>query len=152
MIADKKQDALRLRQKGYGYRRIGQTLGISTTSARRLVVPGYTEHLRVLSLEAKRRRTGICVDCGAITRYAGHGQGTSKRCVRCAKAVTDKVMLGRVQKDMLALLASRGPMRYTDLIAALRITTDHGGVLLHRAVRRGLVVRLSRGLYALPPR
>jgi hypothetical protein len=43
----------------------------------------YENSLR-RSREAKRRRRGICVDCGVETRYAGHGKNVSDRCVPCA--------------------------------------------------------------------
>lgn len=42
------------------------------------------EKSRLASNAAKRRRTGVCVDCGGETRYNGHGAAVSERCPPCA--------------------------------------------------------------------
>lgn len=69
------------RAQGMTLRQIGDALGVSTTTVQRLLSPEKAELMRQQSNAAKRRRTGLCVDCGAVTRYNGHG--TSERCLPC---------------------------------------------------------------------
>lgn len=86
MSDDRVQFALELRAQGYGYKRIGRALGVSPSTVRRWVLPGAREANLLASREAKRRRTGTCVDCGGVTRYNGHGRESSERCASCSRA------------------------------------------------------------------
>lgn len=68
----------------FGYRRVAKDLGVSETTVKRWVNPGYYERHLHAAREAKRRRTGVCVDCGAPTRYGGKTPGgVSYRCPPC---------------------------------------------------------------------
>jgi hypothetical protein len=70
LISDTQKRALELRAKGLGYQRIGQELGVSKTTARRLARPGYLDHSRYLSRTAKTRRKQPCIrGCGNLTSY-----------------------------------------------------------------------------------
>ena len=50
---------------------------------RRASDPSYAQRSREQSLAAKRRRKGVCERCGGVTRYNGHGSGTSRVCAGC---------------------------------------------------------------------
>jgi transposase len=85
MTGDLQAEARRLYVPGvFGYKRVAKKLGVSTSTAARWINPELAERSRLMSNEAKRRRTGICEGCGTTTRYAGHGDGVSRMCVNCA--------------------------------------------------------------------
>lgn len=113
--------------------------------------PASIENNRRLSREAKRRRTGTCVDCGTTTRYNGHGHSVSERCPRCANRVRGiaKRGSGATQARVLEVLA-RGPARYVEICDQAGVPRHSMGQLLGRLRRNGLIVRLSRGVYQLP--
>lgn len=84
------QRAVELRALGNSWNTIAATLGVSHQTARRWASPGFAERARARSREAKQRRTGICVDCGGPTKYAGHkdgNAGASLRCTYCTRGV-----------------------------------------------------------------
>lgn len=84
IATDVRDQAVALRQTGLGYKTVARKVGISPSTVRRFTDAEYAERQRRLSREAKRRRTGICVDCGGLTRYNGtNGQDVSKRCASC---------------------------------------------------------------------
>lgn len=68
-----------------GYKRVAKRLGVSDSTVRRWLDPEYAEHQRVLSREAKRRRVGVCSDCGGETRYGGRRAPVSRICFRCSE-------------------------------------------------------------------
>ncbi len=102
-MSAERERVLSLRAEGLGVRRIARATGVSKTTVKRWIDPSYDERLRRLSLEAKQRRTGICVDCGATTRYAGHGQDVSLRCPPCANKANRQV-----DHDEIVRLRERG--------------------------------------------
>lgn len=63
---------------------IARHFSVSRSTVNRWIYPGLAEKGRILSREAKRRRTGTCLDCGAVTKYNGHEHGVSPRCPTCA--------------------------------------------------------------------
>src|SRR3990172_857896 len=68
-----------------GYQRVGKMLGLDRTTVRRWVNPEAAEKDRQYSREAKRRRTGICKDCGGQTPYHGkRGKTVSDLCRACS--------------------------------------------------------------------
>lgn len=73
-----------LREQGLTYRQIAKRLGLSYSHVKHLASDRSYETTLRLSREAKRRRTGTCVDCGAITRYDGR-RSASERCVPCSQ-------------------------------------------------------------------
>ncbi len=84
MPADPMRDRVaELRDLGWGYKTIAREVGVSASTVRRWVDPDFRKRDLAVSLAAKKRRTGTCVDCGAVTRYGGHGRGTSERCPPC---------------------------------------------------------------------
>ena len=87
MSADLAEAARALYQpgvNGHGITSVARQLGISPTSVRRYVNPTYATRMRHLSNEAKRRRTGICRECGGETRYNGRTvNGPSTLCSAC---------------------------------------------------------------------
>lgn len=109
----------------------------------------YANDLR-LSREAKRRRTGTCVDCGATTRYNGHGVAVSARCVACANARRGEATRGQgFRQQQIATLLASGTMRFCEIREALGASGQLTSILLRRAVRYGIIRRVSRGVYAL---
>jgi biotin operon repressor len=110
----------------------------------------YEQSLR-LSREAKRRVRGTCVDCGAETKYDGHGRRAALRCSVCAHRKSGETQrgTGRTQARILALLAN-GPMRFGEIQEALGTYSGFVANHVHRLRKYGLIVRLERGLYALP--
>lgn len=67
--------------------------GVSKSTIYRVINPDLAERTRQQSLEAKRRRHGVCVDCGGKTKYNGHNGAVSARCAACQTA---KQMASRV--------------------------------------------------------
>ena len=103
---------------------------------------------RRLSREAKRRRTGVCEDCGAVTRYSWRGtNGTSRFCPSCAAKRSNAARRGQGprQQQLHALLSE--PRRYSEIRDALTVTSEHTMVLLIRELRAGRIERVSRGVY-----
>jgi hypothetical protein len=145
-----------MREKGLTYREIAPRVGLSLTHTKRLLNPRSMETTLRLSREAKRRRTGQCENCGGPTKYAGYREKrTSPVCQNCAPEVYGPIYRakyigkGKNITHLLELLAD-GPMRYIEICDALGIERDAMGMLLGRAVRHGLIERVSRGLYRLP--
>ena len=103
------------------------------------------ENSQRLSREAKRRRTGICVDCGAVTRY--NGRGVAKRCLTCANRVTAKPKIGKGSGQVKVLAFLSEPRRYSEVRDELGLTNEMASVTLHRLRSHGLVERVSRGVY-----
>lgn len=110
------------------------------------------ENSRRTSREAKRRRTGTCVDCGAVTRYHGRGRGVSERCLSCAAALNaaSKIGNGEQQAAFLGLLAEHGTLRFSEAARLMGRRPQWIGQLVHRLLRHGKIRRVSRGVYALP--
>lgn len=79
-----REQAVRLEALGLSLPLIADRVGVSKSTIYRWLRPGYAERSRKLSNEAKRRRTGVCEDCGAETRYNGHSAEVSARCLRCS--------------------------------------------------------------------
>lgn len=79
----KREEAAALRNSGLLAPAIAQRLGVTKNTVYRWLNPVFAEKSRRSSLEAKRKRTGACVDCGSVTRLAKYG-GVSSRCPSCA--------------------------------------------------------------------
>lgn len=80
--------AVRMRADGHTYREIAGALGCSITKVQFLLHPERAERSRQKSREAKQRRTGTCVDCGAVTHYNGtDGKSVSERCLPCSQRI-----------------------------------------------------------------
>ncbi len=153
LLTEKKQDALALRQQGAGYGLIARTLGVSRTTARRLVDPACAERMRVTSREAKRRVAGTCEECGARTHYhGGPGIRVSRLCSDCGSDLGGRLererMRGKGPVELAALAyIGDGERRFMEIARALGITKGHMGVLAHRMVRYGILERPRRGVY-----
>lgn len=143
-----RERALRLREEGLSYARVAGELGVSKTTARRLVDPGFAERMRVLSLAAKGRRTGVCESCGAVTRYGGHGGTVSRLCRVCANVENGLRRRGHgpVMDRVVELLAS-GERTRSEIRDRLGLGDDRMGLLLGRLVESGRVQRVGRGVY-----
>ena len=142
-------------EEGIGYSRISKRLGVPATTVARWIRPDYAEAGRVEARERKRRMTGICEDCGGVTRYNGHGERVSRRCAACGlrlsgEAQKAKAGTGPLQLRLHALLAAEGELRFMAIAVALGITSGHTNVMLLRELKAGRVVRVRRGVYALP--
>lgn len=140
-----------LREQGLTYREIAEQLGISVTYARRILNPCY-DTAQTMSREAKRRRTGQCVDCGATTRYGGQAKTrtVSTRCVPCAQArirAARRALRGTGPTQQKALIYLSQPRTYSELRDHLGITSGHTSFLLHKLLEYGLIERVSRGVY-----
>jgi hypothetical protein len=136
--------------EGLTHREISERLGISRSHVSHLCSPkSYATTLR-LSREAKRRRTGTCVDCGGPTAYSGTPT-PSERCGDCATLhyapIYAAARRGVGPKAGAALTYLSEPRRYSELRDHLAITGAHTGVLLHRLRKYGLIERLGHGLY-----
>ena len=150
--AERRKQVRALAAEGLNCRAIGERLGLSLSHVRKLHSRGssYETSLR-MAREAKRRRRGRCVDCGAPTHYNGHGREVSEHCQPCGSRVAGPKLRGRgrTMERVLGMLVS-GPMRYSEIRDRLESTNGHTGQVLHRLRKHGLVVRVSRGVYALP--
>jgi predicted transcriptional regulator len=81
---DRANVAATLRERGLTLAAIAERLVVSRSTVIRLLDPEAAERHRAKSREAKRRRTGVCVDCGGTTRYSGQaGKSTAVRCRAC---------------------------------------------------------------------
>lgn len=116
--------------------------------------PEALERNRVASREAKRRRRGVCVDCGAETRYAGkNGNAISMRCQACGPKYHARMHLeghGSVVERLYALLATR-PHRFSEIRDALGLSNEHTSMRLRRSIALGRIVRVRYGVYELAP-
>ena len=140
--------ALELRAEGLSYLRIGRALGVSTSTARRWTRPGYADHSRAVSREAKRRRRGVCEVCGAETRYNGHrGIGVSAQCIRCQARERGRERRGHspIAERAVAFLAT--PHHFAEIADHLGISKGYVSELLDRLRRYGLIERIARGVY-----
>jgi transposase-like protein len=145
-----KAHARSLRRDGWTLRKIAAFLDVGHTTVLYWTDEHAAERQRAASREAKRRRTGTCSECGALTRYNGHSAPVSTLCQRCANRRNGAARRGQGprQRELLALLAA-GPMRFAAIRDTLGTTHDHLSPLLHQLHRDGYIVRLERGLYAL---
>lgn len=126
--------------------------------ARRADPAKYEHDLRV-SREAKRRRRGRCVDCGAETRYAGGsnaaGSAVSLRCPACASIRNGERARGQgwSQRRLHELLAAGRVWTVDELLEqGVASSRPSLSVLLTREVQAGRVVRVGRGRYRLAER
>jgi hypothetical protein len=110
---------------------------------------GRPRYFRALatSREAKRGRTGTCIDCGTTTRYNGHGTGVSARCVPCGNAHSGLGRIGTGPVTTKALEFLNQPRRFKELRDHLGVYNGYASQLLHRLRHHGLVTRISRGVY-----
>lgn len=133
-----------------GYRQLARKYGVPPVTAFRIISPQYAEKERISARDAKWRRRGTCKDCGAETRYNGHGRGVSDLCSPCAnkRSGAERRGQGSTVSAILALLAGR-PRRRSEIRDALGITNGHTGQALHRLCAYGFVYRPKRGVYAL---
>lgn len=132
---------------------IARRLGVSKNTVYRWLDDEWSERDRIASRAAKDRRTGICQQCGGTTRYNGNRiNGPSLLCVKCSAAKNGRSREGNGprQRDLLQLLEMRGEARFMEITRELGITKNHAGPLLDNAMKKGLVVRRRRGVYALP--
>jgi hypothetical protein len=145
------EHAQALRELGHGYKVIARELGVSDTTVRRLIVPGFAERMRRLSREAKRRRTGRCERCGGVTRYNGHGRSVSQLCRACgarAGAEYAETLRGTGTLARAILDAVDGePRRFMELCQIVDRTPNQIGVTLDRLLKYGLVEQPERGVY-----
>ena len=135
----------------FGYRRVAQELGTSHTTVRRLLDPDFRERQLRLAREYKRRRRGMCEDCGTETRYNGRSvNGPSRYCLTCANQRLGRETRGQgsVVSRILALLVT-GPRRFSEIRDALGLDSNNTTTALYRLHKYGLIVRPSRGVYAL---
>jgi hypothetical protein len=117
-----------------------------------------TENNRRTSREAKRRRTGTCVDCGAGTSYSGHSEwpmhpnGASLRCPACSKVSTGLKQRGsgHRQRQLVELLEVHERLTYMEIVGHLGTNKNHVGQLLARMRKHGIIVRVGYGVYSLP--
>lgn len=132
---------------------IAQRLGVSKNTVYRWLDEEWAERDRVASRLAKARRTGTCQACGGPTRYNGHStNGPSRLCWACSAREIGKGQIGKghVQQALLHLLSERGEVRFIEISEALGISRDRVGPLVDNALKKGLIVRVRRGFYALP--
>jgi Helix-turn-helix domain len=140
---------LALRAEGVDYQTIAGRLGVSLSYARRL---GMSEaallRWQASSAEAKRRRTGRCRDCGAVTRYNGRVAGPASRCLKCAQIAywDGRRGQGSTQRRILDFLDGR-ERRCSEIRDGLGITNANVAQQLHRLLHYGLIVRVRRGVY-----
>jgi DNA-binding transcriptional regulator YiaG len=73
-----------LRELGWPHKKIARYLRVSDTTIRRWLVPGYIERHRADCRNAKRRRTGTCIECGATTTLQRFGGKPAERCFPCS--------------------------------------------------------------------
>lgn len=110
------------------------------------------ERNRRSSRDAKRRRRGLCVDCGAETRYNGSTvNGPSLRCRNCAAVAAGRAKSGTgdQQQRLLDLLGDGRDWRRADILDALGMTGRHGwfSQLVARLLKQGLIERPRRAVY-----
>jgi hypothetical protein len=106
------------------------------------------EKSRRLSREAKRRRTGTCIDCGAVTRYAGKSSAVSTRCPACGNRALGLSKRGKGVFTEAALAAMRErPLREAEVAQAALVSRGYARNMIHRLTRYGLIERVERGLY-----
>lgn len=150
--AELRTRAEELYRRHYAIKAIARELGVAPTTIRRWVVPGYAEHLRRLSREAKQRRTGVCIHCGGETKLGR--KVIAEVCGACAPAhyapiYRDRVIgRGPITERARELLAD-GPKRRSYLRDELGISQDHMSVLLNRLVQQGYIERVEIGVYQL---
>lgn len=143
-----RERALRLRKEGLSYARVAGELGVSFAQARYLSNPDWAGRQRAASRAAKARRTGVCVSCGAVTRYNGHRVGVSRACLRCASVESGLRRRGHgpVMDQVVDLLAS-GERTRSEIRDHLGLGNDRMGQLLGGLVTSGRVQRVGRGVY-----
>jgi len=64
---------------------VAKMIGVPKTTVRRWVNPETAEKQRKISREAKRKRKGICSECGGQTSYNGHDKAVSDTCANCVR-------------------------------------------------------------------
>jgi hypothetical protein len=114
----------------------------------RVLSPQALENNRRSSREAKQRRRGVCVECGAETRYAGYrGQPLAPHCKPCGDRISadKKRYRGSVVERFLPMCDGATPI--SEIARILGISVQHAGVLAGRMIRYGAIVRVARGRY-----
>jgi hypothetical protein len=104
------------------------------------------------SREAKRRRTGTCEDCGAVTRYGGQkGRPVSLLCVSCAqkRAQGPRRGTGTTQARILDFIGA-DEHRFMEIVSGCGLGKGPTIAVLHRLMKIGLVERPRRGVYRKP--
>jgi hypothetical protein len=77
-----------MRASGYTYPEISRRTGVPVRTIRRWVNPDHEVEL-LSNRESKRRRTGVCQQCGGVTKHSGqatartHPNGASLTCRIC---------------------------------------------------------------------
>jgi hypothetical protein len=147
---ERRQRAADLRAQGLSLRQIGLEMGVTTTTVLRWLDPGYAERSRRLSRASKERNRGTCEDCGAPTNACRGPGKASRRCLRCSARHSGERRrgTGSNQQQLYAFLTE--PRRYSEIRDHLNISDGHAGVLLHRELGAGRIVRAGYGLYAIP--
>lgn len=152
-----REQVMALRRSGVSCRRIASETGVSYSTVYRWLHPDYAERQRHLSREAKMRRTGRCVNCGATTRYNGHERAVSALCHACAcrRAGDERRDTGPIWNVLIGLLSAGVPVRFSVLRAAI---VSAGGqpdsifpLLYQRLIPRGYARRIARGVYVAGP-
>ncbi len=108
----------------------------------------YANNLR-LSREAKRRRRGICEDCGTETRYNGHnGTGVSRLCNPCMnrRIAASRQGTGPLGQRILSFVGD-GERRMGEIADVCGASYKMTATALHRLVRYGLLERPAHGVY-----
>jgi predicted transcriptional regulator len=114
-----------MRAGGMTYPEIAKTLGVSRQTVVRMFNPEYAERSRIKSRDLKRRRTGMCVNCGEPTKYNGHGRQVSERCTTCAP-----IAARTVDRDLIVGLRSQG-LSQNEIAVRVGCTQAHvSGVLV----------------------
>ena len=139
----------------FGYKRVAEQVGVSGTTVRRVILPEYNERQRIQSRDAKRRRHGTCVTCGAQTNYGGKKHyPVGMYCQSCAGrlgGLANREKNGVYYHRLVEVLGRHGEMRYSELRDATGISSQYMGEFVKRHVRYGTIVRIRRGVYALAP-
>lgn len=94
---EKVAEAIRLRERGWSYKDIGELMGVSRSAVSEwLCDPDGSKQAR-----RHARARGVCVDCGASTSWA-NGGGPSERCRKCAvlhaRVWTREAIIGAIQR------------------------------------------------------
>jgi hypothetical protein len=106
------------------------------------------ENERRASREAKRKRTGTCRVCGAVTRYSGRdGRAVSELCPTHAAQESGAKRRGTGSNQARVLDYISEPRRYSEIRDNLGISDAMMGTTIHRLLEYGLIERVSRGVY-----
>lgn len=140
-------EVLALRATGMSYRDIVAQTGLAYSTVRCYV----TDPDRAKDKARRATYAGVCEVCGAATD-GSNGRGLAP--TRCRdhnpayEAQASRRGNGWRQKELLALLDD-GPKRYMEISTAMGFARKTDAMVhLWRLMQYGLVVRVSRGLYA----